>query len=170
MDRLRWLTIYYYCARVDDQASFCVDTYFLNGVPKPPPRTSAWFDRYWGRESMVAYNGVVCGSEENGPTSLVMYCPKGHDIRVINAQYGRWNLHTCTLNVNKATLEMCPHYVDVFSYAHATCSKQHTCKLTVNDSTPGVLKDRNAPCPLTPKYTRVRWACEPNDAFLAYGN
>lgn len=170
LDRLRWLTIFYYCARVDDTDPLCVDTYFLNGKPKAPPRTSSWFDRYWGRESMIAYNGVACGNEDNGPTDLVMYCPRGHDIKVINAQFGRWNHHTCTQNVNKATLEMCPQYIDVFAYVNAECSKKNTCKLTVNEDSPGVLKDRNAPCPLTSKYTRIRWTCEPDDTYLQYGN
>ena len=162
--------MYSYCARVDDTEGFCQDTYFLNGKPKPPPRTSAWFDRYWGRESMVAYNGVVCENEENGPSTLIMRCPIGHLIRVINAQYGRWNSHTCTMNVNKTTLEMCPKYVDVYAYAQATCNNKSICQLTVNNNTPGVLQDRIAACPHIPKYTRIRWACDPNDTFLSYGN
>lgn len=165
LDRLRWLSVYFYCARVDDTEGFCKDTYFLNGVPKQVPRKSEWFTNYWGRHSLIAYDGVACENADNGPTELAMACPVNHDIRVVSAQYGRFNPNSCTKNVDKSTLEMCSAFVNVESVVAAECNGGDSCDVQVNNLNAG-----SDPCPNIPKYTRIRWICDPSSEFLTYGN
>ena len=170
MDRLQWLSVYFYCDRVDSTDSICTDTYFNNGVAKPKPRKTAWFNSYYGRYSEIAYNGIVCEDSDNGPTELVMQCPPNHEIKLLTAQFGRFNQNSCTKNVDKSTLVMCEKFVDVSDFVSNKCDGDENCNVVVNSSTAGIEKDRENICPGTAKYTRIRWLCDPSTEFLNYGN
>ena len=40
----------------------------------------------------------------------------------------------------------------------------------VSPAVDGIVHDRNEICPGIPKYTRIRWICDPSADFLDYGD
>jgi len=175
LDRLRWLTVYNYCKRVDASESICIASYWeqgseKSGKVKENPRNAPWFKKRWGAYSSVGYNDKVCSENGVDSTTTKVTCPKGHQIKFVQAEYGRWNLHTC--RGNQVIRETCRRSIDVLAEVAPSCDGRESCEVSGVDSASRslVLTRNEEQCPGLPKYTRLRWVCDVQEGYSAYGN
>ena len=152
VDRLRILTVWKYCDRINSKDRICEGNYSVNGVPKPQPRT--WMDNVYGRNITTTFWGVSCANATEGITHLTMKCPEGYSVMIDKANYGRYNAYSCTGPGNKfAPAGSCMgNEISVKKKAQEECMGKQICSFHG--------KPNRDPCPGVSKYTAIKWYCE----------
>jgi len=82
LDRLKSISAWQYCDKVDNSEGFCSWAYFDNGKAKSNPRKSDWLNNNFGPDSETPFNVEACDEAWQGPTERDITCPFGGFIQV----------------------------------------------------------------------------------------
>lgn len=162
LDRIRWLTYYKYCEKVDSDLEECIGKYYDDdGVVKKHPREGTWFQAKWGKGETSIYYGAACDNIENSnpKAASMLFCPEGSTIQVDKAEYGRNSVMQCRTGLEN--LVKCDQdNIDVLSLVKAKCSGKTKCEY--------ISQVDNSICPDVPKFTKFSWTCSPIGGYLDY--